>query len=66
MTAVLPDAPAHDRPEKNRRGINLVAAARPYFGLIVLTSLMLSVLGIFAMLRIFPTIRSRTPPRRKD
>jgi len=51
MTAVLPDAPAHDRPEKKRRGINLVAAARPYFGLIVLTSLMLSVLGIFAMLR---------------
>jgi CzcA family heavy metal efflux pump len=49
MTAVLPAAPGHDQPEK-KRGINLVAAARPYFGLIVLTSLMLSVLGIYAML----------------
>src|SRR5580698_7923794 len=49
MTAVLPAAPAHDRPEK-RRGINLVAAARPYFGLIVLTSILLSIVGIYAML----------------
>jgi CzcA family heavy metal efflux pump len=33
-----------------RRGLNLVAAARPYFGLIVLTSILLSVLGVVAML----------------
>jgi CzcA family heavy metal efflux pump len=33
-----------------RRGLNLVAAARPYFGLIVLTSALLSVLGVVAML----------------
>ncbi len=35
---------------KARRGLNLVAAARPYFGLIVLTSALLSVLGVVAML----------------
>jgi CzcA family heavy metal efflux pump len=35
---------------KTRRGLNLVAAARPYFGLIVLTSALLSVLGVVAML----------------
>jgi CzcA family heavy metal efflux pump len=35
---------------KSGRGLNLVAAARPYFGLIVLTSLLLSVLGVVAML----------------
>jgi CzcA family heavy metal efflux pump len=33
-----------------RRGLNLVAAARPYFGLIVLSSVLLSVLGVVAML----------------
>jgi CzcA family heavy metal efflux pump len=37
-------------PEVKRRGLNLVAAARPYFGLIVLTSALLSVLGVVAML----------------
>ncbi|HEV8066588.1 MAG TPA: efflux RND transporter permease subunit [Planctomycetaceae bacterium] len=37
-------------PEVERRGLNLVAAARPYFGLIVLTSALLSVLGVVAML----------------
>ncbi|HXY33539.1 MAG TPA: efflux RND transporter permease subunit, partial [Planctomycetaceae bacterium] len=35
---------------KSGRGLNLVAAARPYFGLIVLTSALLSVLGVVAML----------------
>lgn len=50
MTAVLPEPPAHDRPEDERRGLNLVAAARPYFGLIVLTAILLSVLGVVAML----------------
>jgi CzcA family heavy metal efflux pump len=34
-----------------KRGLNLVAAARPYFGLIVLTSGLLSVLGVVAMLK---------------
>jgi CzcA family heavy metal efflux pump len=43
--------PAADHPaEKARRGLNLVAAARPYFGLILLTSALLSVLGVVAML----------------
>jgi CzcA family heavy metal efflux pump len=50
MTAVLPEPLAHDRPEVERRGLNLVAAARPYFGLIVLTSILLSVLGVVSML----------------
>jgi CzcA family heavy metal efflux pump len=50
MTAVLPEAPAHGPAPDERRGLNLVAAARPYFGLIVLTSILLSVLGIVAML----------------
>jgi CzcA family heavy metal efflux pump len=45
--------PAHSEAHfegKSRRGLNLVAAARPYFGLIVLTSALLSVLGVVAML----------------
>jgi CzcA family heavy metal efflux pump len=50
MTAVLPEAPAHGPHRDERRGLNLVAAARPYFGLIVLTSILLSILGIVAML----------------
>jgi CzcA family heavy metal efflux pump len=45
----LPAVDGH--PEvKSGRGLNLVAAARPYFGLIVLTSLLLSALGVVAML----------------
>ncbi len=44
--------PSDSHPEgTSRRGLNLVAAARPYFGLIVLTSVLLSVLGVIAMLR---------------
>jgi CzcA family heavy metal efflux pump len=35
---------------KTGRGLNLVAAARPYFGLIVVTTALLSVLGVVAML----------------
>jgi CzcA family heavy metal efflux pump len=34
-----------------RRGVNLVALARPYFGLIVLTTLLLSAFGLYSMLR---------------
>jgi CzcA family heavy metal efflux pump len=49
-----PQAEAHsgDDPTvvKTSRGLNLVAAARPYFGLIVLASALLSVLGVAAML----------------
>ncbi len=33
------------------RGINLVAFAKPYFGLIVLTTVMLSVFGLYSMCR---------------
>jgi CzcA family heavy metal efflux pump len=50
MTAVLPEASAHGQPQTQHRGINLVAAARPYFGLLMLTSLLLSAVGIYAML----------------
>jgi CzcA family heavy metal efflux pump len=35
----------------SERGINLVALARPYFGLIVLTTTLLSALGVYSMLR---------------
>jgi CzcA family heavy metal efflux pump len=42
--------PADHPAETTRRGLNLVAAARPYFGLILLTSALLSVLGVVAML----------------
>jgi CzcA family heavy metal efflux pump len=47
-----PEAPPTDgHPHvEARRGLNLVAAARPYFGLIVLTSILMSVLGVVAML----------------
>jgi CzcA family heavy metal efflux pump len=44
-----PSADGHAE-AKSGRGLNLVAAARPYFGLIVLTSVLLSVLGVVAML----------------
>ena len=33
------------------RGINLVALARPYFGLIVLTTVLLTAFGLYSMLR---------------
>ncbi len=47
-----PEAPpADDRPAaKAHSGLNLVAAARPYFGLILLSSALLSILGVVAML----------------
>lgn len=47
-----PETPSADaRPAaKAHSGLNLVAAARPYFGLILLTSALLSVLGVVAML----------------
>jgi CzcA family heavy metal efflux pump len=41
-------APAPER-TKATRGINLVALARPYFGLIVLTTVLLTVLGLVSM-----------------
>ncbi|HET6325931.1 MAG TPA: efflux RND transporter permease subunit [Planctomycetaceae bacterium] len=44
-----PSADAH-LAAKAHSGLNLVAAARPYFGLILLTSALLSVLGVVAML----------------
>ena len=46
--AVQPDAPQASSPG---RGRNLVALARPYFGLIVLATLLLTVFGLIAMLR---------------
>lgn len=39
------------RPVKRRGGINLVSIARPYFGLIVLTTILLTVAGLAAMFR---------------
>ncbi|MGZ3337027.1 MAG: efflux RND transporter permease subunit, partial [Isosphaeraceae bacterium] len=33
------------------RGMNLVAFAKPYFGLIVLTTVLLSAFGLYSMLR---------------
>jgi len=50
MTAASPGSPAEGAPKPERRGLNLVSAARPYFGLIVLTSALLCVLGVVAML----------------
>src|SRR4051794_41968170 len=38
-------------PRTRKGGINLVALARPYFGLIVLTSLLLTAIGVVALLR---------------
>src|SRR5574340_821615 len=38
-------------PRPQRAGINLVVAARPYFGLIVLTTILLTVAGVYSMLR---------------
>src|SRR5579862_9645588 len=50
MTTDSPAPPAEGASKPERRGLNLVSAARPYFGLIVLTSTLLSVLGVVAML----------------
>jgi CzcA family heavy metal efflux pump len=36
---------------RSERGINLVALAKPYFGLIVLTTVLLTAFGLFSMLR---------------
>lgn len=51
------DSPPHGAP---KHGLNLVVLARPYFGLIVLTTLLLAVFGFYAMLRmpsgIYPEI----------
>jgi CzcA family heavy metal efflux pump len=56
--AIAPDQPPAHTSE--RRGLNLVTLARPYFGLIVLASLLLVVFGVLAMLRmpcgIYPEI----------
>ena len=35
----------------SKRGVNLVALARPYFGLILLTTILLTAAGIYSMLR---------------
>jgi CzcA family heavy metal efflux pump len=43
-------APAHS-PSSAGGGVNLVALARPYFGLIVLTTALLTALGVAAMLQ---------------
>ncbi len=43
--------PETDSRPHSRGGINLVARARPYFGLIVLTTGLLSVFGVVSMLR---------------
>jgi AcrB/AcrD/AcrF family len=43
--------PETEHHERATRGINLVALARPYFGLIVLTTSLLTAFGIVAMLR---------------
>jgi CzcA family heavy metal efflux pump len=48
MTTAL--EPQIDRPA-SRRGVNLVALAKPYFGLIVLTTVLLSGFGVVCMLR---------------
>ena len=39
------------RSPNTSRGLNLVGAARPYFGVLVLGSLLLGALGVYAMLR---------------
>src|SRR5260370_21960867 len=50
MTAIL--KPEHETEERQRsRGVNLVALAKPYFGLIVLTTVLLSAFGVYWMLR---------------
>src|ERR1700736_2196937 len=46
MSVAVSSAPEHT---KTKRGINLVAPARPYFGLIVLTTILLTVLGLVSM-----------------
>ena len=51
MTSVLPEQTSGAPQETRRRGLNLVALARPYFGLIVLTTGLLAALGVVAMLR---------------
>jgi CzcA family heavy metal efflux pump len=43
------EQPGVERSEK--KGLNLVALARPYFGLILLTTLLLSAYGVYSMLR---------------
>ena len=45
-----PGRPTGDGPS-DRRGINLVALARPYFGLIMLTTGLLSALGVWYLFR---------------
>ena len=49
MTTEL--SPPATEPLPVRRQLNLVAAAKPYFSVIVLTTVLLSVLGIMSMLR---------------
>ena len=47
-TDVCSDSSSH---APTKHGVNLVVLARPYFGLIVLTTLMLAVFGVYSMLR---------------
>jgi CzcA family heavy metal efflux pump len=49
MTTTRP--PVQNRPEPTAGRLNLVAWARPYFGLIVLTTLLLAIMGLVAMLQ---------------
>jgi CzcA family heavy metal efflux pump len=48
MTPVLESAAD---PAPGKHGLNLVAIARPYFGLIVITTVMLSLYGIYSMFK---------------
>jgi len=51
-TPIDPNAHAHAHAHANGGGgINLVARARPYFGLIVLTTILLTAFGLVSMLR---------------
>ena len=55
MTAATPNPntnPNHETEDRRSgRGVNLVALAKPYFGLIVLTTVLLSAFGLYSMLR---------------
>jgi CzcA family heavy metal efflux pump len=48
---IVPGAPSGSASHAAKRGLNLVVLARPYFGLIVLATLLLAVFGFLSMLR---------------
>ena len=48
---IASENPPADLPQSEKRGLNLVALARPYFGLIVLATLLLTVFGVISMLQ---------------